>query len=64
MSGAKVWQAGQGLLDGGGQPARQLTTTAGDILLLPKGLPHAVRTPPEPGHSVHLTFAIDRDPRP
>jgi hypothetical protein len=64
MSGTKMWQTGEGLLDGCGQPARQLTTTAGDILLLPKGLPHAVWTPPEPGHSVHLTFAIDRDPRP
>jgi hypothetical protein len=64
MSGAMVWQLGRGLLDDGGQPTQEITITAGDILLLPKGLPLAVRTPPEPGHSVHLTFAIDRDSRP
>jgi hypothetical protein len=64
MGGAEVWQIGRGLLDDGGQPVQEITTTAGDILLLPKGLPLAARTPPEPGHSVYLTFAIDRDSRP
>lgn len=64
MSGAKKWDIGESLLDGTTQPTRELTTGAGDILLLPKGLPHAVSTPKDPGHSVHLTFAIDRDPRP
>jgi hypothetical protein len=63
MSGATVWQIGESLR-GEAAPAQEITTTAGDILLLPEGLPHAVLTPPEPGHSVHLTFAIDRDSRP
>ncbi len=64
MDGAKVWEIGQGVLDGVNHPARNVTTRAGDVLLLPKGLPHAVQTPSDPGHSVHLAFAIDRDPDP
>ena len=28
---------------------------------MPKYLPHIVTTPPSPGHSVHLAFAICRD---
>jgi hypothetical protein len=35
--------------------------TAGDVLVLPKNLPHLVTTSPDPGRSVHLVFAIDRD---
>jgi hypothetical protein len=42
----------------------EITTHAGAILLLPKGLPHTVSTPSHPGHSVHLTFAIDRTTTP
>jgi len=51
VGGAKVWEIGASLLDGTGQPALEVTTRAGDILLLPKGLPHTVRTPEHPGHS-------------
>lgn len=61
MDGAKTWTIGHRLLSNADQPAQEVTTRAGDILLLPKGLPHAVRTASDPGHSVHLTFAIDRD---
>ncbi len=61
MRGAKVWQIGERLLRDTGQATQEVTTEAGDILLLPKGLPHAVQTPADPGHSVHLAFAIDRD---
>jgi len=64
MTGAKDWLTGECLLDGTGVPARAVTTRAGDILLLPKNLPHAVTTPADLGHSVHLAFAIDRDQPP
>ncbi len=63
MNGAKAWEIGESLLGGTRQATRELITQAGDILLLPKGLPHAVRTPEDPGHSIHLAFAIDRDSR-
>jgi hypothetical protein len=60
VSGAKEWQAGEGLpgLPGG---AHQVTMRAGDVLVLPKNLPHLVTTPADPGRSVHLAFAIGRD---
>lgn len=58
-SGAKTWQAGHRPAGAGG--AREITVTAGDILIIPKYLPHAVTTPPRPGHSTHLVFAINRD---
>jgi hypothetical protein len=64
MSGTKVWTIGESLLTATEQPASEITTKAGDILLLPKGLSHSVRTPPGPGHSVHVSFALDRDARP
>jgi len=63
-AGVKDWLTGEGLPGGTGTPARQVTTQAGDILLLPKYLPHVVTTPADPGHSVHLAFAIDRDEPP
>jgi hypothetical protein len=40
---------------------RELTTRAGDILLISKYAPHLVSTPADPGHSVHLAFAVNRD---
>lgn len=61
IDGAKTWQIGDGLLTGAGPPAAQITTRAGDILLLPRFVPHTVSTPASPGHSLHLAFAIDRD---
>ncbi len=61
ISGAKAWQIGARPPGDTNQPAQDIITRAGDILLVPKGLPHAVRTPREPGHSVHLSFALDRD---
>jgi hypothetical protein len=64
LAGVKVWQAGPGLLAPAGQDTSEVTTRAGDILLLPKGLPHAVPTPTPPGHSLHLAFALDRDSHP
>jgi hypothetical protein len=58
---AKDWQIGEGLLDAAAPPAMDITVRAGDILLVPKSLPHLVTTPADPGWSVHLAFAIDRD---
>ena len=64
IDGVKVWEIGESLLDPTNHPTHEVTTLAGVVLLLPKGLPHAVRTPRDPGHSVHRAFAIDRDPDP
>jgi len=47
-----------------GVPAKAVTARAGDILLIPKNLPHLITTPPDPGHSVHMASAIDRDQPP
>jgi hypothetical protein len=49
IAGAKDWLLGECLLGGTGVPARAVTTGAGDILLLPKNLPHLVTTPADPG---------------
>jgi hypothetical protein len=59
ITGAKTWHLGPGLLHSD-QPTHQVTTTPGDILILPDGTPHAVTTPREPGYSLHLAFAIRR----
>lgn len=64
VHGAKTWRAGESLTATGAGDARQVTVTAGDILILPKRLPHHVTTPPDPGRSLHLVFAINRDPAP
>jgi hypothetical protein len=64
VSGAKDWQIGEGLLDAAGPPPTAVTMAAGDVLLIPKSLPHLVTTPADPGWSVHLAFALDRDPPP
>jgi hypothetical protein len=64
VSGTKDWQIGEGLLDAAAPPAAAVTTAAGDVLLMPKSLPHLVTTPADPGWSVHLAFALDRDPPP
>lgn len=61
MAGAKRLLIGEGLLDGSGIPARSVTVSAGDIVLIPKHAAHRASTPEDPGHSVHLAFAIDRD---
>ena len=61
IDGAKDWQIGDGLLAGTPAQVRKIITRAGDVLLMPKYLPHIVTTPPSPGHSVHLAFAICRD---
>lgn len=59
LTGAKTWQLGPGLHHPH-HPIEHVTTTPGDILILPDGTPHAVDTPPDPGHSLHLVFAIRR----
>ncbi len=51
MSGEKVWT----LWEAPGQPPRQLITRAGDVLLMPKTVKHAVSTPDS---STHLVFTI------
>jgi hypothetical protein len=61
VSGAKDWQAGEGLLSAGNGDVHRVSMTAGDVLVVPKGLPHDVVTPARPGHSTHLGFAILRD---
>jgi len=59
--GAKTWETGHALIRPG-DAGRQVTITAGDILIVPRNLPHLVTTPPDPGRSTHLVFAINRDP--
>ena len=62
--GAKTWRAGEDLtaVNTGTGDVEQANIAAGDILVIPKNLPHHVTTPPGPGHSTHLVFAINRDP--
>ena len=64
VDGAQDWLIGPGILDPDGPPPDQVTTRAGDILLLPRGLPYAATTPPGPGRSLHLNFALHRDAGP
>ena len=61
VSGAKDWQAGAGLPGAGNGGVHRVTMTPGDVLVVPKGMPHQVVTPASPGHSAHLGFAIFRD---
>lgn len=56
MQGAKLWRLGE---EG---DEHEVLAEPGGILLLPNGLLHDVSTPAEPGHSVHLTFAICQTP--
>jgi Cupin superfamily protein len=58
LTGTKQWHLGPGLLGHG--PVETLTTGPGDILVIPDALPHDVATPPDPGHSRHLAFALRR----
>ena len=60
VAGTKEWQIGEEPLDAGASGVK-VTVAAGDVLLVPKSLPHVVTTPADPGWSVHLAFAIDRD---
>lgn len=65
IAGMKRWCLGEGAPGSGSLSGSggiwELTLTVGDVLLLPKGLPHLVTTPDVPGHSIHLVMAIDRD---
>ncbi|MFG3287234.1 JmjC domain-containing protein [Streptomyces sp. NPDC048179] len=56
MRGAKRWWIWQ-------SPSPQsspdeIVMRAGDVLLLPKHMKHEVDTPADPGHSLHLVFAV------
>ncbi|MFC8715275.1 MULTISPECIES: JmjC domain-containing protein [unclassified Streptomyces] len=58
MRGTKRWHIWQK------QPMPdEIIMHAGDVLLLPKDMKHAVDTPSEPGHSLHMVFAVLDDPR-
>ena len=59
--GAKTWRAGESLAGAGNGDAEEVTITAGDILVIPRNLPHHVTTPPDPGRSLHLVFAVNRE---
>ncbi|MFD9190390.1 JmjC domain-containing protein [Streptomyces phaeochromogenes] len=54
MRGAKQWR----LWPAEGCLSDTLVTEAGDVLVLPERVTHAVSTPARPGHSVHLVFAV------
>ncbi|MEV0278569.1 cupin domain-containing protein [Streptomyces sp. NPDC050610] len=58
MRGAKRWQ----VWPRADSDPHEVLTRAGDVLLLPRGMPHDVSTPGDPGGSVHLTFAITDEP--
>lgn len=61
VAGAKDWQAGEGLPGAGKGGLHRVRLTAGDALVVPKGFPHQVTTPADPGSSVHVSFAFYRD---
>jgi len=63
LRGAKIWEIGEALLGGDG-PVAVVMTRPGDVLLIPKYMPHQVDTPRDPGTSLHLAFAVHRDPGP
>jgi cupin superfamily protein len=63
MWGTKTWHVGTSPGNQGAGLVSEVTTRAGDVLLIPKRLSHDVFTPPEPGYSTHVAFAIDRDPQ-
>ena len=62
VSGAKLWETGEGLLGRGSR--RLVLLMPGDVLVVPKNCLHLVTTPDDPGSSVHLVFAVNRDPAP
>lgn len=58
MRGAKAWRV---------WPTRasdpvEVVMRSGDVLIVPKGMTHEVSTPPNPGHSLHLLFALTEKP--
>jgi hypothetical protein len=62
VSGARHWHiGGQPTAATTQLPVLGVTTRPGDVLLVPKHLPHVASTPAGLGHSVHLAFALDRD---
>lgn len=64
LGGEKHWRIGHALLEQTcPQPVREVTTKPGDILIIPRMLPHVVSTPADPGFSIHLVYAIDREAR-
>ncbi|MEU5978413.1 cupin domain-containing protein [Streptomyces sp. NPDC047315] len=58
LRGAKRWTLWPELQ---GTP-KELSTHTGDILIIPQGMQHDVTTPPHPGHSLHITFAVTPTP--
>jgi hypothetical protein len=60
LGGAKSIQAGPGLAGGRRDRVRQAAMRAGDVTVMPKGMPHLAGTPPHPGWSRHATFALLR----
>ncbi|MFJ4806026.1 JmjC domain-containing protein [Streptomyces murinus] len=53
MRGAKEWLIWQG--DG---EAEEVVMRVGDVMVVPRGMRHDVRTPADPGDSAHLVFAV------
>ncbi|HSX04919.1 MAG TPA: cupin domain-containing protein, partial [Candidatus Saccharimonadales bacterium] len=56
MLGEKAWLLGDGADDPSAEPT--LLLSPGDVLMVPKGVLHDVRTP---DHSVHMAFALITD---
>ncbi|MGW5679691.1 JmjC domain-containing protein [Streptomyces sp. NPDC003860] len=58
INGAKSWT----LWPHQEQNPKIFLTHPGDVLIIPRGVFHDVTTPPTPGHSTHITFAITQTP--
>ncbi|WP_424858489.1 hypothetical protein [Streptomyces sp. SAI-170] len=43
-------------------PPEDVVMRTGDVMILPQGMTHQVSTPEEPGHSLHLLFAVTDEP--
>ena len=58
ISGAKRWLIWPAARDS----PEEIRMEAGDVMVLPHGMKHEVSTPEDPGHSMHLVFAVTDRP--
>lgn len=58
ISGAKRWL----IWPTAHSSPHEIRMETGDVMILPQGMKHQVSTPDDPGHSLHLVFAVTARP--